>query len=109
MRLAMRLPAKKPGETIANDLDPREGEVQHLRAPARAVEVRLPRLMHHHVAGRPVWVPNTHDAWPLRSAELLRCTDGLVSAAGLPGVTDRPPESVLWSPGVRTWFGRPRR
>ncbi len=26
MRLAMRLPAKKPGETVANDIDPREGE-----------------------------------------------------------------------------------
>lgn len=26
MRLAMRLPAKKPGDTVANDLDPREGE-----------------------------------------------------------------------------------
>ena len=26
MRLAMRLPAKKAGDTIANDLDPREGE-----------------------------------------------------------------------------------
>jgi type IV secretion system protein VirB10 len=26
MRLAMRLPARKPGETVANDLDPREGE-----------------------------------------------------------------------------------
>ncbi len=26
MRLAMRLPARKPGETAANDLDPREGE-----------------------------------------------------------------------------------
>lgn len=25
MRLAMRLPAKKPGETVANDLDPRDG------------------------------------------------------------------------------------
>jgi uncharacterized protein YqjF (DUF2071 family) len=65
--------------------------------------------MHHHVGSRPLWVPNTHDAWPLRSAELLRCTDDLVSAAGLPGITDRPPESVLWSPGVRTQFGRPRR
>ncbi len=30
MRLAMRLPAKKPGETIANDLDPREGETAEI-------------------------------------------------------------------------------
>jgi type IV secretion system protein VirB10 len=30
MRLAMRLPAKKPGETIANDVDPREGETAEI-------------------------------------------------------------------------------
>ena len=30
MRLAMRLPAKKPGETIANDLDPRDGETAEI-------------------------------------------------------------------------------
>jgi uncharacterized protein YqjF (DUF2071 family) len=64
--------------------------------------------MHHHVGARPLWVPNTHSPWPLRSAELLHCSDELVAAAGLPGVTDRAPESVLWSPGVRTQFGRPQ-
>jgi type IV secretion system protein VirB10 len=30
MRLAMRLPAKKPGETVANDLDPRDGETAEI-------------------------------------------------------------------------------
>src|SRR5690349_14825568 len=30
MRLAMRLPAKKPGEAIANDLDPRDGETAEI-------------------------------------------------------------------------------
>ncbi|WP_123388818.1 YqjF family protein [Nocardioides aurantiacus] len=64
--------------------------------------------MHHRLGRRPLWVPNTHEPWPLRRAELLHCRDGLVAAAGLPGVTDDPPESVLWSPGVRTQFGRPR-
>ncbi len=65
--------------------------------------------MHHSVARRPLWVPNTHAPWPLRSAELLHCTDGLVAAAGFPGVADAPPDSVLWSPGVRTQFGPPTR
>ncbi|MCW2848042.1 MAG: hypothetical protein JWR90_2016 [Marmoricola sp.] len=64
--------------------------------------------MHHHVGARPLWVPNTHTPWPLRSAELEHCADELVAVAGFPGVTDRPPESVLWSPGVRTQFGLPR-
>jgi uncharacterized protein len=37
---------------------------------------------------------------------LLEFDDELVAAAGLPGVADRPPDSVLFSPGVETWFGR---
>lgn len=65
--------------------------------------------MHHRLGRRPLWVPNTHPPWPLRSAELLHCDDGLVAAAGLPGIADTPPESVLWSPGVRTQFGPPTR
>ncbi len=63
--------------------------------------------MHHRLGRRPMWVPNTHTPWPLRAAELLHCDDDLVGAAGFPGVTQRPPHSVLWSPGVRTQFGRP--
>lgn len=63
--------------------------------------------MHHRFGRRPLWVPNTHRPWPLRHARLLHCRDGLVAAAGLAGVTERPPDSVLWSPGVRTQFGRP--
>jgi uncharacterized protein YqjF (DUF2071 family) len=66
--------------------------------------------MHHHVVRRqPLWVPNAHDPWPLRRAELLHCDDGLLAAAGFPDVAARRPESVLWSPGVRTRFGMPRR
>ncbi len=30
MRLAMRLPARKPGETVANDVDPRDGETAEI-------------------------------------------------------------------------------
>ena len=57
-------------------------------------------------AGRTRFHPNTHEPWPLQAAELLDLDDGLVAAAGLPGVTDRAPDSVLFSPGVETWFGR---
>ncbi|MCW2868483.1 MAG: hypothetical protein JWR20_2671 [Marmoricola sp.] len=64
--------------------------------------------MHHRLGRRPLWIPNTHEPWPLRTAELLECDDELVAAAGFPGITDGPPESVLWSPGVRTQFGPPR-
>jgi uncharacterized protein YqjF (DUF2071 family) len=58
--------------------------------------------------GRTFFLPNTHESWPLVSAELLELDDGLVAAAGLPGVTDRSPDSVLFSRGVRTQFGGPQ-
>ena len=63
--------------------------------------------LHTRIGGRLVHVPNTHEPWPLHSAELLHLDDGLLAAAGLPGLADRAPDSVLASPGVRTYFGPP--
>ena len=57
--------------------------------------------------GRTVYLPNTHGAWPLRRARLLDLDDELLAAAGLPGLAARPPDSVLYSAGVRTRFGLP--
>lgn len=57
--------------------------------------------------GKTVWVPNEHPPWTLHAAELLDLHDGLVAAAGLPGIVDRRPDSVLFSPGVTTRFGAP--
>lgn len=51
-------------------------------------------------------LPNDHEPWMLHPARLLELDDELVALAGLPGVTARPPDSVLYSPGVRTRFGR---
>lgn len=51
---------------------------------------------------------NRHGAWPLREAELLELDDGLLAAAGLPGLADRAPDSVLFSPGVLTQFSGAR-
>jgi uncharacterized protein YqjF (DUF2071 family) len=66
--------------------------------------------LHTRAAGRTLWVPNTHGPWPLHSATLLDLEDSLLSAAGLPGLTpQRAPDSVLFSPGVRTEFGFPER
>ncbi len=59
--------------------------------------------------GRLGYLPNEHPAWPLHRAEALVVDDGLVTAAGFPGVTQRKPESVLWSPGVPAAFGLPHR
>jgi len=65
--------------------------------------------LHTSVAGRTLWVPNTHGPWPLRAARATYVEDTLVAAAGLPGLTDSAPESVLFSSGVRTVFGLPQR
>ncbi|MET3951087.1 DUF2071 domain-containing protein [Arthrobacter sp. UYEF36] len=62
--------------------------------------------LHTRFRGRTLYVPNTHTAWPLYRAQLTVLEDQLVAAAGI-NVTG-PPESVLFSPGVRTQFGRPR-
>ena len=66
--------------------------------------------LHTEVAGQPLWVPNTHGPWPLRSAEVLELDDDLVASAGLGSVArTTPPASVLFSEGVRTVFGLPQR
>ena len=62
---------------------------------------------HTFVRGRTIFVPNEHEPWPLHAATLLHLHDTLVAAAGLPGVVNRPPDSVLWSPGVHAAFGFP--
>jgi uncharacterized protein YqjF (DUF2071 family) len=63
--------------------------------------------LHSRWLGRDLYVPNHHEPWPLHCATLLDLHDTLVAAAGLPGIVDRPPDSVLFSPGVTTVFGMP--
>jgi len=63
--------------------------------------------LHTRWLGRTIYLPNTHEAWPLREAALLHLDDDLLAASGLPGVADRAPDSVLFSAGVRTQFGAP--
>jgi hypothetical protein len=64
--------------------------------------------LHTRWMGRTLWIPNHHEPWPLRHATLEHLDDDLVAAAGLPGLVDREPDSVLHSHGVRTAFGMPR-
>jgi uncharacterized protein YqjF (DUF2071 family) len=65
--------------------------------------------LHTTVASRPLHIRNSHDPWPLHDARLLDLDDELVAAAGLPGLTDHPPDHVAFSPGVHTRFAFPRR
>lgn len=64
--------------------------------------------LHTRLAGRTRYLTNEHERWPLHRAEVEALDDELVAAGGFPGVTSRPPDSVLWSPGVRAAFGPTR-
>ncbi|TFC31239.1 DUF2071 domain-containing protein [Cryobacterium sp. TMT1-3] len=58
------------------------------------------------IRGRTVHLRNHHEPWPILRADLERLDDTLLAAAGFVGLADRSPDSVLYSPGVTTWFGR---
>jgi uncharacterized protein YqjF (DUF2071 family) len=61
------------------------------------------------LGNRSLYLPNEHATWPLQAATLQHLQDELVAAAGLPGVSDNRPDSVLFSAGVSTAFGVPTR
>jgi uncharacterized protein len=56
--------------------------------------------LHSRLAGRTVYTGVQHEAWGLHRADLVELDGDLLAAAGLGGV-EGPPESVLWSPGIR--------
>ena len=58
------------------------------------------------VRGRTLYLRNHHEPWPLFDAELVSLDDSLLDRAGFAGLAARPPDSVLYSPGVTTRFGR---
>ncbi|MET0899852.1 MAG: DUF2071 domain-containing protein [Mycobacterium sp.] len=60
---------------------------------------------HTRKGGRTWWVPNEHGPWPLYAAQVSDLQDDLVAAAGVGPVGDR--LRPLFSPGVRSRFGRP--
>lgn len=95
-------PSRRTGFTVLVDPTPVTPSATDLFLTARFG-------LHHSIRNRTVWMPNTHDAWPLQRGRLLDSRDELVAWCGLPGVTDDPPQSVLYSPGVRTTFGAPQR
>lgn len=56
-------------------------------------------------AGATYYWPNEHEQWPLYSASVVALDDTFLAAAGFPGLVARPPDSVLFSPGVHARFG----
>lgn len=59
--------------------------------------------------GHTIYCRNHHQPWPLQHAELVYFEDGLLAAAGLEGLADRVPDSVLYSPEVTTVFASPQQ
>ena len=59
--------------------------------------------------GRSMYIPNEHQPWTLRSAEVLLLDDGLLGAAGFPDLANRLPDHVCFAESVRTRFGLPLR
>ena len=65
-----------------------------------------------HAVARGVGVlfwPTEHGRWPLRAATVRHLDDDLLAAAGFGDLAARPPDSVLFSPGVDVRFGPRRR
>ena len=65
--------------------------------------------LHTTVARQGLYVRTAHDPWPLHSAELVSLDDSLLASVGFPGLAERPPDHVAFSPGVHTVFTFPRR
>jgi hypothetical protein len=59
--------------------------------------------------GRTRYWRNEHEPWSLFRASLAHLDDELLAASGFPRLAERPPDSVLWSPGVTTAFALPAR
>ena len=60
---------------------------------------------HTRKAGRTWWIPNEHEPWPLHAADIIELDDELLDASGVQPAGDR--LRALFSPCVRTRFGRP--
>jgi uncharacterized protein len=60
---------------------------------------------HTRTLGRTWWVPNQHAPFPFREAHVRELEEDLVAASGVEPIGE--PLRALYSPGVRTEFGRP--
>ena len=74
---------------------------------AEFLTARWALFVTHH--GHPTRLPNTHERWVLYEARLESIDDTLLEAAGFPSIAARPPDSVLYSPGVTARFGSSER
>jgi uncharacterized protein len=114
-----RMRFDRTGGTVTYDARLRTGSRPSSHVAVRVGEPREPTSLDGFLTARwaahlrrpwgTTYVRNRHDPWPLRSAEVVELRDELVAGVGLPGLTDRPPDHVAFSDGVRAEFSRPRR
>ena len=111
-----RMRVTRSGDRIAYDSErrwPRRGLRNRLtvvvgeEVEATPLEVWLTARWGAHTrkAGRTWWVPNEHEPWPLRAAEVIELDDELLGAGGVTPAGER--LRALFSPGVHARFGRP--
>lgn len=62
---------------------------------------------HTRKAGHTWWVPNVHEPWSFRAAEIVEMHDELLGASGAQPAGER--LRALFSPGVTAYFGHRRR
>lgn len=96
-----------PGVTARSRVSIAAGEEREPSALDDFVSARW--RLHTRLAGRTLRIPNEHQRWPLHDATLLDLDDELVASVGLPGLADRAPDHLAFSPGVHTRFGLPQR
>ena len=113
-----RMRFRRDGDRVTYEARLRRfGERPESRVVVRVGEVREPTPLDDFLTARwgahvprrrgTAYVPNTHEPWTLRDAEVLELADGLLASVGLPGLADRPPDHVAFSDGVSAEFGLP--
>ncbi len=94
-----------PGVSASSHITVRVGESREATPLDDFVSARWG--LHTSRLGRTTYVPNSHEPWPLRSAEVVELDDELVRSVGLGDLASRAPDHVAFSDGVHTEFGLP--
>lgn len=85
--------------------DPEADAALHSDPIAQALTARW--AFHERHVGKTLYCRNTHEPWPLQTAELVHLDDQLLRVAGFGDLASRTPDSVMYSAGVTTFFGAP--
>jgi uncharacterized protein YqjF (DUF2071 family) len=114
-----RMGFDRAGEVVRYDARLRTGRRPTSHVVVRVGEPREPTPLDDFLTARwaahvrrplgTTYVRNRHDPWPLRDVEVVTLADQLVADAGLPGLTDGPPDHTAFSDGVYAEFSRPVR